>query len=67
MTSQMFYYENSAFGLDTIFLIVDFYLNTSSCTEISRSDGVSILIDEDLALFSNLNATFYNMSAPPNI
>ena len=67
MASQMLYNENNIFGIDTIFLIVDFYLNTSSCTEISRSDGISILKDEDLAPFYNLTTTYINMSAPPNI
>ena len=67
MTSQMFLYENNAFGEDNIFLIVDFYLNTSSCIKINKYDGIYVLVDKDLVLFDNKNSTNYNMSAPPNM
>ena len=66
MTSQMFYYENNAFGIDTIFVIVDFYLNTSSCSKISKDYGISILRYTNVEHYLNQSDPYYNMSAPPN-
>ena len=67
MTSQMFYYENNAFGIDTIFVIVDFYLNTSSCSKISKDYGISILRYTNVEHYLNQSDPYYNMSAPPNM
>ena len=66
ISDQMLYDEISANGLDNIFLIVDFELNTNSCISFVKSNGIPYFIDEDLDLFLNNNETYYNMSAPPN-
>ena len=66
ISNQMLYDEISSYGLDSIFLIVDFELNTNSCISFVKSNGIPYFIDEDLDLFLNNNETYYNMSAPPN-
>ena len=66
ISDQMLYDEIRAYGLDSIFLIVDFELNTNSCISFVKSNGIPYFIDEDLDLFLNNNETYYNMSAPPN-
>ena len=67
VSDRMLYDEIGIYGLDCIFLIVDFDLNTNSCISLDKSNGIPGFIDDDLNLFLNQNETHYNMSAPPNM
>ena len=67
VTDQMLYQENIAYGLDTIILITDFFLNTNSWIGFERYDGISFLIDENISKFLNPNTSINNIKKPPNV